>query len=342
MDPSLFQDVHKGAAQHHFAVARQSSATGPRAKAPKRKRPMFGKCPGIFILATFAMTPAVAQQSGIQDPVYSFSAKLDQVDKLVEGPTGVLAAEHVTRMSLEAKARFKWRFDGQKQLFVEPFLRQSTFDPVEDELAFGVFAEYRHPLGGNDKIQLRWRAGLEVTHDVFKRVTAQVVLDKSNISSRTSRVTARYRYRDQNDEKTFVGYDQHEAFVSFEQVWKPAKGSISRVSGMVYGDFRQADAAEYDYAEFGARVNVRLDPHQDWDVMAVAKAFVREYDGNFSSDYDFSRRDKKLAVALEAKYHIDKKQSLAGAFGWEINQSNVDIRAYSGPVFRLQYEMKFN
>ena len=303
---------------------------------------MFSKCLSIFILATLAVAPAYAQKSNFQDPVYSFSVKVDHVDKLVKDPMGVLNAEHVTRMSLETKARFKWRFDGKKQLFVEPFLRKSIFDRVEDELALGVFAEYRHPLANNDKIQLRWRGGLELTHDVFNRVTAQVTLNTRHTSSRTSRVTARYRYRDQNEEKTFSGYDQHEALVSFQQVWKPAKGSVSRVTGMLYGDFRQADAAKFDYAEIGARVNVRFEPHRDWSLTAFAKAFVREHDGKFSSDYDFARRDKKLALGLEAKYHIDRKQSLDVAFGWEGNQSNVDIRSYSGPVFRLQYVRKLN
>ncbi len=303
---------------------------------------MFSKCFSTFVIATLAMTSAYAEKSNLQDPVYSFSAKIDQVDKLVEDPMGVLAAEHVTRMSLETKARFRWRFDGKKHLFVEPFLRKSTFDRVEDELVLGFFAEYRHPLANNVKIQLRWRSGLELKDDVFTRVAAQVALNTRHTSSRTSRVTARYRYRDQNETKTFSGYDQHEAFVSFQQIWKPTRGNVSRVAGMVYGDFRQAEAVEFDYAEIGVRLNARFEPHRDWDLTAFAKAFIREYDGKFSSDYDFARRDKKLSVGLEAKYQIDKKQSLAGALGWEVNQSNVDIRSYSGPVFRLQYVRKFN
>ena len=303
---------------------------------------MFSKCLSIFALATLAVTPAVAQKSNFQNPVYSFSTKVDQVDKLVEDPMGVLAAKHVTRLSLETKARFRWRFGGKKQLFVEPFLRQSTFDRVEDELALGIFAEYRHPLTNDNKIQLHWRSGLELTHDVFNRVTTQVALNTRHTPSRTSRVTARYRYRDQNEEKTFSGYDQHEALFSFQQVWKPAKGNVSRVTAMVYGELRQAEAAEFDYTEIGTRINVRFEPYRDWGLTAYAKAFIREYDGNFSSDYDFARSDKKLAVGLEAQYKIDKNQSLAGAFGWEVNQSNIDVRSYSGPVFRLRYLRKLN
>ena len=296
---------------------------------------MFREYFGFILLVIFAATPVFSQKLDFRDPVYTFNAKVDQVDKLIESPTGILMAEHVTRMTFETKARFEWRYDGNNQLFVEPLIRKSVYHIAEDELTLGVFAEYRHPLAIDDKMQLRWRGGLELRQDVFNRITMQVALNTHHSKSRTSRSTLRYRYRNQNEARTFKGYDQHEVFVSFQQAWKPVAGKIKQVTGMVYGEFRKADAGRFDYTEIGARLNVRFEPHQDWKLTTFAKGFIRKYGGNFSSDYDFVRRDQRLAVGVEANYDLGQKQSVSGALGWEVNRSNIKTRSYSGVALTI-------
>lgn len=303
---------------------------------------MFRKILGFSLVATFVATAVSAQEFSQRKPVYTFRAMIDQDDELIEGPTGALVAKLVTRMTAEAKARFEWRDGTGKQLFVEPFIRIRHYPRAEDEQNLGIFGEFRYPMAHNDKMQLRWRGGIEQKQDIYERVTLQVALNTRHSKSHTSRANLRYRYRDQDEAKTFDGYDQHEMFVSFQQAWMPAKGGINRISGMVYADVRHADAEQYDYTEIGARLKVRFYSHKDWAWTAFAKGFVREYVGNFSTDYDFARRDKRLTVDLEARYDLGQLRSLVGAVGWEENRSNVETRSFSGAVLRLEYTMQFN
>jgi hypothetical protein len=303
---------------------------------------MYKTAFSLVVLAIFLGASVSAQGLTPRDTIYTFNTAIDRVDKLVDGSNGVLAAEHVTRMTTEAKARFAWRDDAGSQLFVEPFVRRTHFQTVEDDFNFGVFAEFRHQLSDNEKGQLRWRAGLEQSQDTFTRFTSQVMLNTRHSKSLTSQSTLRYRYRDQNDAQTFSGFDQHELLMSFQQVWKPADGPVNRISNKVYGDFRQADADQFDYAEFGIALQARYEPQRDWALTAKAKGFVRQYGDAFSSDYNFARQDRRLTVDLEARYDLGGGQTILGAAGWATNRSNIKTRAFSGATFQLAYEIDLN
>ncbi len=295
-----------------------------------------------FLVFGLLMAPsAMAQEFKLRDPVYTLSTTLDTVSKLLEDPTDALVAQHVTRLTTEAKARFEWRDDVGRKLMIDPFLRKYHYSSVEDELQFGVFAEFRHPVSQEDKSELRWRGGIEHAQDVFTRTTLQALINTRHSKSHSSQAMLRYRYRDQDDAQTFSGFDQHEMYASFQQTHVPDVGDIKRINGVIYGDFRQAAAPQFDYAELGARMTIRFEPRDGWDLTAKASGFIREYRSDFSGAGS-ARRDERFKVGLESKYDLGGRQTLSGAFGWETNRSNLAGRTFSGPVVRIDYTIKFN
>jgi hypothetical protein len=303
---------------------------------------MFKIIYGLIAIAFFGGTSLHAQGLKPHDTILTFESSIERVDTLVERPTGVLASQYVISETIEAKARFEWRNDAGAQFFVEPVLSVNHYPLVEDDHYFGVFAEFRHQLAFNDKMQLRWRGGVEQSHDTFTRFAAQLTLNTRASETRASQVILRYRFRDQDEAKTFSGYDQQEYFVAFQQVWMPIDSDFTQISGKVYADVRHADAMRFNYAELGAHLQVRLEPEPAWTVTATAKGFVRHYGDAFSTSYNFARQDRRLTIDLEASYDFGNGQTIAGAVGWGGNRSNVDIRDFSGATFRLEYAMQLN
>jgi hypothetical protein len=298
---------------------------------------------GIFsfiLLNLLAVIPASAQHFIPREPSFTFRTSIDRVSKLTENPSGVLASGLIPRLTTQAKAQFEWRNGQGHRIFIDPFVRFNHFPTNVDEFIFGVFVQYRHSLPSNDKIELRWTAGFERSQDIYDRATLQLKLKTRHNKSSFSQATLRYRYRDQDDAKTFVGFDQHELYASFAQTITPSKGPIKRVTGKIYGDVRQADAARFDYTEVGAQVNVRFDVHQDWKLIAKANGFVRQYRSDFLTS-DVSRRDQRMSVGLEVRYDLGAKQTISGTIAFEKNRSTIQSRAYSGGVFRLEYKKRF-
>jgi hypothetical protein len=108
-----------------------------------------------------------------------------------------------------------------------------------------------------------------------------------------------------------------------------------------YGDFRDAEANRFDYNEIGARLQVRYEPRDKWRITGRLKAYARDYKGSFSTDFYFARSDRRLAVEVDVRYQIDDNAHVFGAFGWEVNRSNIAIRDFSGPTFRLGVSVTF-
>jgi hypothetical protein len=302
----------------------------------------MNKLLNIFIAAILcSTTQAHSGDWTRRDPVFKFSSSIGTDDELVVGSTGNLTTEMVTNVITETKARFAWRNDTGNQLFLDPFIRTITypFETNDDEIILGVFGEYRHNLQHKDKLQLRLRGGLERSQDVFNRFTGQITLNKRSTPARANQISLRYRFRDQNDAKTFVGYDQHELRVSYQNIWTPRDSQIKRVSTTIYGDFRKADASRFDYTEVGARLQVQLKPTNRWAITGRAKGFVREYGQDTSNGAKFSRSDQQFSVELNARRNIRKDAYVDGTIGWKINKSNLASRDVSGIVARLGYSM---
>lgn len=301
------------------------------------KRIFYGLIAFGFLIAPSAL----AQEFTQRDPVFTFSTGIETTPKLVDSPDDGLIMQHVHRLTTEAEAHFEWRDDAGRKLIVRPFLQKNHYAAVEDELQFGLFAEFRHPVFQDQKSELRWRGGAEHSHDVFTRTTLQATLNTRHDTVHSSQATLRYRYRNQDDARTFSGFDQHEIYASFQQTYFPELADVKRISGTFYGDLRQAAEAQFDYTEFGARMTIRFAASEEWDVTAKARGFIRDYRSK-SSGTGVARRDERIALAIEAKYDLGDMQNLLGGIGWEANQSSLSTRTFSGPVVRIEYSAKFN
>ncbi|MEP5761692.1 MAG: hypothetical protein ABJ327_20735 [Litoreibacter sp.] len=305
---------------------------------------MFRKTLSYCMLAVFFAAQAAAQNHNRQNPVFTFDASIDQVDKLVEGPNDVLASAFVMGTTSEVKARFEWRNDAGGRTFLDPFLRFDAFPEAKTPqvLILGVFAEHRQKLTYNENVQLRARAGLEYSRNAFSRITLQAALNIRHDKANTSQVMVRYRYRDQDDAQTFGGFDQHEMYMSFRRTWKPDHELFTRVSSLIYCDFRQAEERRFDYLEVGTRLQIRVEPQQNWRLTATAKGFVRQYGDNFSTTRNILRHDQRLSIDVGARYEVDARQNIRGTLGWVTNRSNIKTRAFSGATFRLEYAIDLN
>ncbi|WP_179378204.1 hypothetical protein [Jannaschia marina] len=298
------------------------------------------------------MAALLAQQAGAQgfvagDPTYAFTMEARTEDEVVEGPGGLFRTERLGAVEARLSARYRWRDDAGREIFVDPFVTATGF-PSErdlDELTVGVFAEYRTDLPGQERLQLRLRGGVEhktaFFDSVFNRITLQAVLNLRQDGGRSTQFGLRYRYRDQNDAETFAGFDQHEYLLSLRHAWRPERGPFDQIAATVYAEFRRAEADRFGYDELGLRLQGRYDSSDDWRITARLAAFARDYGGPFSATYPFARQDRRLQGEIEARRDLGNGRSVFGAIGLERNGSNIPIRRYSGATLRLGYAISF-
>lgn len=202
-----------------------------------------------------------------------------------------------------------------------------------NRFSYAFDAEYRTDL--NPDLQLRVFGSFDGkygdTGEVFNRIRGGAQLRYRSSREHLSWARVRLGYRNQNEAKTFDGYDQGERLVELGHDWRPwGDRRAFIVTG--YGDFRDADAERYSYQEYGLRLIARQPVNDDLDLSLRVSAFERQYDGLFSGSYPEERDDTRLRAVMQADYKLQDNVTLTAYAGWERNASNVPVRDYEGAV----------
>ncbi len=305
----------------------------------------FFYCLAVVIFSGGAC--AAAETFGPPKSSLRLVGQLGTAARVVDQSSDVAATELRFSPSLLAQGRIEWKNAAGDQIFLDPGITVNLF-PSEtdlDEARLSLFGEYRFNLASDQTKQLRFRTGIErlsrFPEERFLRYSAQAALRVTHAQGRSSIYTLRYRYRDQNEENSFEGFDQNELFGSLRYAWTPSKGQVEQIAVTPYFDLRDAEGQNFSYEEFGLRVQARYRLRSDLTLRASARAFVRDYKDVFSSAFPVEREDTRTAFEVELRKAYDPNTTLFAAVGWEANQSNVSVRDYQGVTLRLGVEVTF-
>lgn len=299
----------------------------------------------VALLIASMGSSAAANSFEARPPEFTFRGYIGTTDRVTDRSNDTAATELLTGPILEIDGRYEWRNEAGHRIIVTPFLITKLFpdDSDVDELRLGVFGEYRFNSSMFERTQYRFRAGIETSNDFsverFRRYSLRASVNIRDAQRRSSTFSLRYRYRDQNEEDTFDGFDQHEYLGSLRYAWSPGIDGFELMAITPYFDIRDADATKFSYNEFGVQLQARYRLADDLTVTGRARAFVRDYKDNFSNAFDFERSDDRWALEVELRKTIKEGGAFFGAIGWEDNQSNVPVRDFSGVTVRVGFEI---
>ncbi|MBY5933247.1 DUF560 domain-containing protein [Tateyamaria omphalii] len=280
-----------------------------------------------------------------RDPSWVARGYIDTTDRIVDQGNSSVASELLYGPILELNGRYEWRNDRGGRIFVDPLAVTRLFPDDSDvnDLRVGLFGEYRFRPDQSENTEFRLRTGVERTtsfpDERFRRYTLQGAVNVRHDRRQTSTFTLRYRYRDQNEEATFDGFDQDEYLGSWRRTWQPEGSAIELIALTPYFDIRDADARKFSYDEVGIRLQARYRVSEDVTLTGRARMFKRDYKDSFSNAFDFERSDDRFGVELEWRKTYPAGRALFGAIGWEENRSNVPVRAFSGVTVRFGFEI---
>ena len=298
---------------------------------------------GLFVAAS--SLSVAAQGFERQSPELRFGAEVDTVAQVSDESSDVAQLEQFATPTLSLSARFRWRNERGDQIVLEPGVTARSFaggSELDDNTVF-LFGNYTYNLPNIDRAQLRFRAGIErnarFPEERFLRYTAQAALNLRQDGGRSATYTLRYRFRDQNEDNSFDGFDQSQYLLSARYSWFSRERPFELVAVTPFLEVRDADADNFDSDAFGVRAQARYRVEDDLTVTFRANALVRDFDGVFSAAYPIAREDRRVSVETEIRKDVGASGALFGAIGYESNNSNIVVRDYSGATFRLGYEL---
>jgi len=177
------------------------------------------------LLCTSATAPVAAQGFALEEANVRVRGAIGTTARVADQSSDIAQTELLTGPTLSALGRLRWRNDDGDELSLEAGLRTQAFpnNPEIDDLTASLFGEYRTDLESFENAQLRLRFGADrnsrFPEERFVRYTAQAALNLRSTGSPSSIYTLRYRYRDQNEDNSFDGFDQNEFFASARYAW---------------------------------------------------------------------------------------------------------------------------
>ena len=66
----------------------------------------------------------------------------------------------------------------------------------------------------------------------------------------------------------------------------------------------------------------------------------REYGGDFSATRTFAREDTRWKATGRVEHRLGDRVSVFGEAGYVDNDSNIDLRSYSGAVFQIGFRFE--
>jgi len=168
---------------------------------------------------------------------------------------------------------------------------------------------------------------------VYGRGRVEAALRFQPAPRNTVQLRTRVGYREQNDEDTFVGYDQGEYLFDMTHNWR-SQDSVWKYTSMIYYEHREAESDSYTYDEGGVRLIGRYKFSPVTDLVGRTNAFVRNY-------ADGIREDQRLRGTLGVDWDLGD-ETIVGVFGgYQRNWSTVPEKDYGGGVFGVQMTRNF-
>lgn len=224
------------------------------------------------------------------------------------------------------------------------------------DLSFGLSRERYPDAENNDRLYLdaeilrtvpldhpfwtQLRLGAQARHasgpdgEVYSRMRLSGALRFAPAQRQTVQLRARIGYREQNDLKTFRGYDQREYLFDVMHLWGSEDWS-RRVATTLYAERRDAEAKRFSYDEFGLHLSYRqrLDP--DTDLVAKTALFSREYDAG-------GRYDERFQLSFGIETVLTERLNMEAYVGYETNDSTNGRKSYGGSLLGVMLTIPLN
>ncbi|EEX11673.1 hypothetical protein CSE45_4772 [Citreicella sp. SE45] len=224
------------------------------------------------------------------------------------------------------------------------------------DLSFGLSRERYPDAENNDRLYLdaellgiapldhpfwtQLRLGAQARHaigpegEVYSRMRLSGALRFAPAQRQTVQLRARIGYREQNDLKTFRGYDQHEYLFDVMHLWGSEDWS-RRVTTTLYAERRDAEAARFSYDELGLRFSYRqrLDP--DTDLVAKTALFTRDYNAG-------GRYDERFHGSFGIETALTERLNMEAYVGYETNDSTNARKSYHGSLLGMMFMIPLN
>jgi len=210
-------------------------------------------------------------------------------------------------------------------------------NPRQNRLFFDAGGDYIIPLSQGALRQLRF--GLELRHArndddwVYNRGRVAAALRFQPAQRNTIQLRARLGYRDQNEEETFVGYDQTEYLLDVQHNWRSAEG-MWRTTSFLYFEHREADSINYTYNEGGVRLIGRRTLTETVSLVGRTNVHLRDYENGIREDHFFRG-------TLGIDWDVGDGLIVSGFGGYETNDSTVLEKDYDGGIFGFEVSKTF-
>lgn len=298
------------------------------------------------LLIALGSAPATADGLELIGSGISLRAEVGTSAEVSDESSDIAATDLLTGTTLNIQGLYRWRNALGHEIRLEPGLT-TTFFPSDsdlDDFDVSLFGEYRFDLAQLDRTQLRLRFGVDrnarFTAERFRRYTAQAALNIRRDGGQSMTYTLRYRHRDQNEATSFDGFDQDEFAGNARFARFSRDRTLELLAVTPFFDIRDADAANFDFKEVGARIQARYRLADDLTLTARGRASYREFGDDFSAVFPIEREDRRTSADLELRKDIGERGAVFGSIGYDRNNSNVPVRDFSGATFRLGFEFK--
>lgn len=222
-----------------------------------------------------------------------------------------------------------WRFEQQARL--------RRYDERDDLNSFLLTPriQYWAPVGEN------WQARLIAEASVlnrdgdrhYTRLQGEGQLRYRPADDRETVFRVRANQYDFGDQ-VVAGLDQNQLRFGIEQYgYGENRNSGWYVAGFV--TLSDADVDRFSFGETQARARAWWPLREDTRGELRFEVGRREYDGDFSASQAFAREDTRWKATGRVQHSFTDRVSVFGEAGYVDNDSNIDLRSYSGAVFQV-------
>ena len=286
----------------------------------------------IASLLLLGMTGALWAEQGWQTDL-TFVADRDAVE---DGPQLELETRFV--YGLKTSRRFEAAGRGWTDLSFG--LSRERYPDAENNDRLYLDAEILgmvpldHPFWTQLRLGAEARQAIGPDGAVYSRIRLSGALRFAPAQRQTVQLRARIGYREQNDLKTFPGYDQREYLFDLMHLWRSEDRS-RRVTTTLYAERRDAEAARFSYDELGLRLSYRqrLDP--DTELVAKTVLFTRDYDAG-------GRYDERFQVSFGIETALTERLNMEVYVGYETNESTQAGKSYRGGLLGMMFMIPLN
>ncbi|WP_371156914.1 hypothetical protein [Jannaschia sp. 2305UL9-9] len=292
----------------------------------RRLRYLWG---AVFLATAVAGTPAAAQ---VRDMSFGQTIGVERVDELSIRDGQLRKAFETTPYSLTT-AQIRQRLASGPVLRFGADIKVTGFPETggATEYEGGIYAGFQTDFGESAAWRYRVTAKFDrLVEDgdwVFNRIRLDQQLRYRHDRKNATTFRLRLGHRNQN-ETTFVGYDQTEYLLELGHVWRPWQDKRS-LNGTLYAEARRADLDRFSYDEIGLRLGVRTPINETTSLVSRFAGFTR----NYGTDSGLTaRKDTRIKARIGVAHRVLETAKIDLFVGFDHNRSNVATRDFSGAV----------